>query len=135
MDLFNYRFQMNLNNKSKIVKTIYWLSTSLIAIAFLITGIGNLLPMTHIKQDMFHLGYPSYFLIILGVWKILAAVAIVIPRTPRVKEWAYAGMIFDLTGAAFSRYSIGDSLEMIIIPLAIAVVVVTSWKTRIPGRI
>lgn len=106
---------------------VYWVTTLLIATAFFITGVGNILPIAHIANDMTHLGYPPYFLNILGTWKILAAITIVIPSIPRLKEWTYAGMIFDLSGAAFSRYAIGDHASMVIIPLAIASLVVINY--------
>ena len=107
-------------NISKSRKIIFWATTIVIAIAYFVTGVGNILPFAHIAQDMAHLGYPAYFLKIIGAWKILAALVVVIPNIPRIKEWAYAGMILDLTGAAFSRFAMGDALPQIIIPLGIA---------------
>lgn len=102
----------------------------IIAIAFFVTGLGNILPFEHIAQDMAHLGYPTYFLKIIGTWKILAAITIVVPKNSRFKEWAYAGMMFDLTGAALSRFFIGDSLQMIIVPIAIAGLVTFNYSLR-----
>ena len=111
-------------------KTVtYWITTVIVAIAFFVTGIGNLVPFAHIARDMAHLGYPPYFLIILGSWKILGAVTIVFARIPRLREWAYAGMMFDLTGAAFSRLASGDGVTMIVIPTAMACLVVLSWAS------
>ena len=122
---------MNSSNKgARAKKIMYWVTTVLIATAFFVTGIGNLAPMAHIARDMSHLGYPPYFLHILGTWKILGAVAIVLPKAPRLKEWAYAGIIFDLTGAAFSRAASGDSVMMVIVPVAIAGVAMISWALR-----
>lgn len=97
---------------------------------FFITGIGNLVPFKHIAQDMAHLGYPTYFLKVLGTWKILASLTILIPAIPRAKEWAYAGMLLDLTGAAFSRFAMEDSLPLILIPLGVAVLVITNYILR-----
>lgn len=114
---------------------MYWIATGLATAAFAIPGAANLLRMPHIAHDMVHLGYPDYFMSILGVWKILAAIAILSPGFPRLKEWAYAGMIFDLTGAAFSRAAAHDGLPMMIIPLVIAGVVMTSWALRPEGRV
>jgi hypothetical protein len=71
---------------------------------------------------------------ILDTWKLLAAVAVLAPRTPRVKEWAYAGMVFDLTGAAASRLVIRDAPVTIAIPLIIVCVVVVSWRLRPRSR-
>lgn len=127
---------MTWSNKPTTAKKImYWVTTVLIAAAFFVTGIGNLAPMAHIARDMSHLGYPPYFLPILGTWKILSAVAIVLPKVPRLKEWAYAGMIFDLTGAAFSRAASGDGVMMVFVPVAIAGVVMISWALRPEGGI
>jgi uncharacterized membrane protein YphA (DoxX/SURF4 family) len=108
----------------------YWIATAIAALMFAIPGFGNLTHATHIASDMAHLGYPSYFLTILGTWKILGALAIVAPRFPRLKEWAYAGMMFDLTGAAASRLASGDGTIAVIIPLLICGVVMTSWALR-----
>jgi len=109
---------------------IFRVTTIVIAVAYLVTGLGNILPIAHIAHDMAHLGYPAYFLKIIGVWKILAAVVMVVPNIPRIKEWAYAGMIFDLTGAAFSSFAIGDPLAQIVIPLGIAALVTVNYLFR-----
>jgi uncharacterized membrane protein YphA (DoxX/SURF4 family) len=84
---------------------------------------------------MTHLGYPPYFMTILGVWKILGGIAVLLPRTPRLKEWAYAGMIFDLTGAAFSHAASGDPAGKVIAPLVLAGLVAASWALRPEGRV
>ena len=83
---------------------------------------------------MAHLGYPPFFPTVLGTWKLLGAFAILIPRLPRLKEWAYAGMIFDLTGAAASRGFAGDGPALFAIPLVIAMLVLASWRLRPPTR-
>jgi uncharacterized membrane protein len=114
----------------KLKSTLYWTSTALIAVAFATTGVLNLIENDHILTDMLHLGYSPYFMKILGFWKIMGAIAILLPKTIRLKEWAYAGMLFDLTGAAFSRMSLGDPVEMVIIPSLIAGLVITSWASR-----
>jgi uncharacterized membrane protein YphA (DoxX/SURF4 family) len=115
------------SNRTKSRKIIFWITTTIIAIIFFITGVGNLMPFEHIAKDMSHLGYPPYFLKILGIWKILGALIIAFPVSPRVKEWAYAGMMLDLTGAVFSRFFSGDGVVMLIIPLAISGFVIISW--------
>ena len=113
----------------------YWITTVLVAIAFVVPGIGNLVRAPHIAADMSHLGYPAYFLLLLGSWKILGAIAVVVPGYPRLKEWAYAGMVFDLTGAAASRMAMDDGTAKAAIPLAIALIVAVSWKLRSDGRV
>lgn len=120
-----------LKNKPGIKNTIYITTTIVITLMYLVTGIGNLLPFQHIAQDMAHLGYPRYFLMLLGIWKILAAITIALPGIPRLKEWAYAGMILDLTGASFSRYSSGDAWPMVIIPLILGVLVTVNYLLRL----
>jgi hypothetical protein len=80
------------------------------------------------------LGYPDYFLTILGLWKVLAGLAILAPRLPRLKEWAYAGIAFDLTGAAFSHAAMGDSAAKIIVPLVLLGIAAASWALRPPSR-
>src|SRR5438105_12827555 len=92
---------------------LYWLTTALTGVAFAVPGALNLLHAPHIAADMAHLGYPPYFLTIFGTWKILGAIAVLLPRSPRLKEWAYAGMVFDLSGAAASRAATGDGLAMV----------------------
>ena len=113
---------------------LYWAATVFTALSFCAPGIGNLIRAPHIADDMAHLGYPPYFLAILGTWKVLGAIAVVAPRLPRLKEWAYAGMVFDLTGAAMSRAAAGDGATMVVVPLMIAGVVVASWSLRPPSR-
>jgi hypothetical protein len=84
---------------------------------------------------MAHLGYPLYFLTFLGVWKVLGAVAIVVPGFPRLKEWAYAGMIFDLSGAVVSRAVMGDGAANVIPPFVVGCLVVASWALRPDDRV
>ncbi|HXS38431.1 MAG TPA: DoxX family protein [Flavipsychrobacter sp.] len=115
--------------------SFYWMATIIAAIAFIIPGVLNLIHSPHIAQDMAHLGYPAYFLNLLGTWKILGAITILIPGFKRLKEWAYAGMTFDLSGAAVSRFSSGDNVLMAIIPLLIVSIVITSWALRPENRI
>lgn len=112
----------------------YAVTTLIAVLAFAGSGIANLLHLTHIAEDMGHLGYPSYFMTILGTWKVLGAIAISAPGLPRAKEWAYAGMIFDLTGAAASRAAASDGAMMVVVPLVIGVVVAVSWATRPASR-
>ena len=113
---------------------LYWITTGVAAAAFAIPGAANLLRVPHVAHDMAHLGFPDYFMSILGTWKILAAIAVLVPRLPRLKELAYAGMIFDLSGAAISRMVVKDGPVFAVIPLCIGAVVVTSWALRPPGR-
>jgi hypothetical protein len=117
----------------------YAISTAIAVAAFVGSGLANFLHLDHVAHDMARLGYPPYFMSVLGTWKVLGAIAIAAPRLSRAKEWAYAGMIFDLTGAAASRAAIGDNIGTVLAPLAVALVVVVSWASRpaarmLPGR-
>jgi hypothetical protein len=76
------------------------------------------------------LGYPAYFSVILGIWKILGAVAVLAPGFPRLKEWAYAGMFFNMTGAVASHLSVGDGASALIAPTVVIALVATSWALR-----
>ena len=112
----------------------FWIATVLVCIAFVGSGIANLVHASHVAADMARLGYPAYFSTILGGWKVLGALAIATPRLPRLKEWAYAGMIFDLSGAAISRGVSGDGAMGFIPPMILAVLVVASWALRPEDR-
>jgi hypothetical protein len=81
------------------------------------------------------LGYPPYFVTILGFWKTAGAIAILVPRFPRLKEWAYAGIFFDLTGASASSAAVGGGAFHILAPLVVAALAVTSWALRPESRV
>jgi len=108
----------------------YWGATALTAFAFFAGGIADLTRGPAMLSGMEHLGYPSYFLLILGAWKVLGALAIVAPRLPRLKEWAYAGIAFDLTGAALSHAAVGDAAAKVLVPLVLLGLAVASWALR-----
>jgi uncharacterized membrane protein YphA (DoxX/SURF4 family) len=115
----------------------YWTTTILVAF-FMGGGIAQVLRLPQSVDGFHSLGYPTYFVVILGVWKILGSIAILVPRFPRLKEWAYAGIFFDLTGAAVSDAAagIGQAYAFhIIAPLVIAGLTVVSWALRPPSRI
>ena len=116
-------------------RLVYAISTALAVAAFVGSGLANLFRLDHVGHDMARLGYPPYFMSVLGTWKVLGAIVIAAPRLSRAKEWAYAGMIFDLTGAAASRAAIGDGVGAVLAPLAVAVIVVVSWASRPPTRV
>jgi len=91
-------------------KTVgYWVATGVLAALFLASGAAELASAPAVALAMHALGYPLYILTILGLWKILGAAALLYPRLPRLKEWAYAGVFFDLTGAAISPRSLRRS--------------------------
>ena len=125
-----------MNTKAKSI--VYWTMTALVA--FFIGG-GGLAQMWQYYANPHgvvpELGYPMYFFAILGFWKALGAIAILAPRFPRLKEWAYAGIFFDLTGAAASCAFVGGSGAYafhVIAPLIIAGFTVASWALRPQSR-
>ena len=112
----------------------YGVTTGLAAFVFLSSGAVNIARPGFVRVAMAHLGYPAYFVTVLGVWKVLGGVAILAPGLPRLKEWAYAGMVFDLTGAAASHAAVGDPAATAVAPLVFAGVVMASWALRPEGR-
>ena len=121
-------------NKEKIKTIAYWVTTIFGPASFIIGGFLFLTRNEQITTTLTHLGYPIYFASILGVWKVLGAIAVVIPRFPRLKEWAYAGFFFDLTSAAASRIFVGDSAGDILAPIGFLALVVASWALRPSSR-
>ena len=112
-------------------KTIaYWTTTGLVALAFIAGGLTDAAGSPMVLETMKHLGYPAYFAMLLGAWKLLGGAAILSPRFPLLKEWAYAGMFFDLTGAAVSHAASGDGASKIITPLVLLGLTVASWSLR-----
>ena len=118
----------------KIRNSAYWVTTILGPSSFVIGGALSLTGSDQVLSGLNHLGYPAYFATILGVWKLLGAIAITLPRFPRLKEWAYAGFVFDLTAAAISHASVGDSTGEIIAPLMFLALVLASWALRPDSR-
>src|ERR1700758_3183650 len=109
---------------------IYWISTLLVAGELILGGLWDVFRISFISTDVVHIGYPLYILTILGIWKLLGAIAILIPRYPRLKEWAYAGLFFDYTGAVASHVAVGDSIVTVLYPTIVTVLVLVSWALR-----
>jgi uncharacterized membrane protein YphA (DoxX/SURF4 family) len=122
-------------------KIIYWISTIWLASGMLSTGT---LQLFRVKAEgalappgvygITHLGYPVYFLTILGIWKILGVVALLIPGFPLLKEWAYAGFLFVMSGAIISHIAVGDSMSEIFPSLLLLILTVVSWYFRPENR-
>jgi hypothetical protein len=108
----------------------YWAATGLVAFAIGMGGVMDLVAPPDLVEGMAHLGYPAYFMLILGLWKVAGAVVLLLPRTPLLKEWAYAGIAFDLTGAAASHAFSGDTLSQVLTPLVILGLLAASWALR-----
>jgi len=112
----------------------YWVATGLFAAAFLASGAAEIVAAPAAVTPTLALGYPAYLLTILGVWKVLSVPALLAPRLRRLKEWAYAGIFFDLTGAAVSHAISGDSPGKIATPLVLLLIAAASWALRPPSR-
>jgi len=118
-------------------KIVYWVSTIWLSLGMVATGFVQLLKGKAGQGggDMIeHLGYPVYLLSILGVWKILGVVVLLVPKYPLIKEWAYAGFFFIMSGAIFSHIAIGDPLNEIFPSLLLLILTVTSWYFRPSNR-
>ncbi len=121
----------------KAAKIIYWISTLWLALGMVSTGMVQLL---RVKSEgavsppgvygIVHLGYPIYFLTIIGVWKILGTAAVLVPKFPILKEWAYAGFFFLMTGALVSHIASGDSVTDLLPGLLLLVLTLVSWYFR-----
>lgn len=115
-------------------KIIYWALTGFLAFGMLAQGITQI---THAKGyvDIFsHLGYSLYLLTILGVWKILGTIAVLVPKAQLLKEWAYAGFFFVMSGAIVSHLAMGDSLKETAPSLFLLLLTVSSWYLRPADR-
>jgi len=119
-------------------KIIYWIATIWLSLGMLSTGAVQLFK---VKGDgpgsldsMTHLGFPAYFVTILGISKILGVVALLIPKFPLLKEWAYAGFFFMMSGAIFTHIAAGNDLSAIIPSLLLLILTVVSWYFRPSDR-
>jgi hypothetical protein len=115
-------------------KIIYWISTGWLALGMLSTGSVQLLRLKDDVDLMERLGYPVYFLTILGTWKILGVVAVLIPKFPLLKEWAYAGFFFAMSGAVISHLVNGSEARDFFGPFLLLVLIIVSWYFRPADR-
>ena len=116
----------------KARKITYWIATIWLSLGMLSTGMVQLLKMKEETDFILELGYPVYFLTMLGTWKILGVIAVLIPKFPLLKEWAYAGFFFAMSGALFSHIAIGDGAQENFGPALLLVLTAVSWYFR-PG--
>jgi uncharacterized membrane protein YphA (DoxX/SURF4 family) len=112
----------------------YWVTTLVVASEMALGGVWDLLQISYVRNVIEHLGYPTYFLLILGAWKIPCSIALLAPRFARLKEWAYAGAFFNYTGAVASHLSVGDGAAKWAMPLAYTVLTLASWALRPADR-
>ena len=111
-------------------KIIYWIATIWLALGMVSTGIVQLLKVPEEAAMFTRLGYPSYLLTILGIWKLLGVVVVLVPRFPIVKEWAYAGFFFIMSGAIFSHLANGDQAIEFFGPTLLLSLTGLSWYFR-----
>ena len=112
-------------------KIIYWVATALLCAGMLGSGIQQIIKNPDMVEIMTKLGYPTYFMVIIGVWKVLAVIALLMPKFKLLKEWAYAGLFFVMTGAFISHIACGDTgLKEIKGPVFQTIFILTSWYFR-----
>lgn len=115
-------------------KIIYWVATLWLALGMTSTGIVQLIKMDEEVTKMTQLGYPGYILTILGVWKILGVIAVLAPRLPLLKEWAYAGFFFNMSGAVYSHIMAASDSKELFGPILLLILIVISWYFRPADR-
>jgi hypothetical protein len=115
---------------TKTNKIIYWIATLWLALGLTSTGIVQLLKSEAEVTRMTHLGFPVYSLTLLGFWKILAVAAVLVPRFALVKEWAYAGIFFNMTGALYAHMVLGDAPSELAPALLMLALAAVSWYFR-----
>lgn len=115
-------------------KIIYWVATAWLTLGMASTGVVQLLRVKEEALMFEHLGYPAYLLTILGVWKILGVIVILIPKFTLLKEWAYAGFFFTVTGALISHFAVGDEAKEFFGPVLLLVLTIISWYYRPENR-
>jgi uncharacterized membrane protein YphA (DoxX/SURF4 family) len=121
-------------DRSKLKTRGYWVTTGLIAAVLLFGGAVDVAHPPSAVAFLAHLGYPAYFAMLIGTWKVLGSIALLAPRWPRLKEWAYAGVFFDLTGAAVSHAASGDPAPRVLVPLVMTALALASWSLRPESR-
>ena len=112
----------------------YWLTTAFLIFNLLAGGLAELAQLKGNAEGMVALGYPLYLMTILGAWKVLGSVALLAPGFPRLKEWAYAGIFFNMSGAAISHVVVGDAAWHAYYTGLLAVLALVSWALRPESR-
>jgi hypothetical protein len=115
-------------------KIIYWTATIWLSLGMLSTGVVQLLKTGEEAQDIMAMGYPGYFLTILGIWKILGVAVLLLPGLLLLKEWAYAGFFFTMSGAVFSHIAHGSHMIEFFGPMLLLILIATSWYFRPANR-
>ncbi|WP_067834641.1 DoxX family protein [Nocardia lijiangensis] len=124
----------NNRNSSRIRPIAFWVTTLVIVFELVAGSVWNLLPIEWIEIQLQHLGYPHFFAYVLGAWQVGAAVAIIAPGLPLIKEWAYAGSFFLWSGAVASHLAVGDGIESWSGAMIFAICAIASWMLRPADR-
>ncbi|MBJ7881925.1 DoxX family protein [Gelidibacter salicanalis] len=111
-------------------KIVYWVATIWLALGMVSTGIVQLIQMNEEVENFTNLGYPIYLMTLLGIWKILGVIVVLVPKFPLLKEWAYAGFFFVMSGAIISHLAVGNTIDNILPPLLLLVLTILSWYSR-----
>lgn len=115
-------------------KIIYWVATLWLALGMVSTAVVQLIKVEEEVTAIKALGYPVYLMTILGIWKILGVIAILLPKTPLLKEWAYAGFFFSMSGALFSHIAVKDSFGEIFPSVLLLILTIVSRYFRPANR-
>jgi len=118
----------------KAKSTSYWVVTVMVAFFIGSGGAAELARVPGTVQGLVQLGYPVYFATIIGFWKLLGAIAILVPRFPRLKEWAYAGILFNMTGAAATGVFVGAPTWHVLVDVVLTLLTIASWALRPSNR-
>ena len=112
----------------------YWIITGLLSFCIFSGGLAQALQLPDVIKGFKPLGYPAYFISLIGIWKMLGIIAILAPKFKLLKEWAYAGIFFTMTGAVISHIASNDIKPQIIAPIVLAIFTVLSWYLRAANR-
>jgi hypothetical protein len=115
-------------------KIIYWIATLWLALGMVSTGIVQVIKMDAEVENFKSLNYPLYLMTIIGIWKLLGVVAVLVPKFPLLKEWAYAGFFFAMSGAVISHLASGHGGKEIFGPALLLILTVVSWHFRPADR-
>ena len=121
-------------NTHRTKKAIYWIFTLWAGLGLTATAIQQVFKTSGDINFITHLGYPHYSLVLIGIWKLLAVPALIVPGFTRVKEWTYAGLFFLMTGAIFSHLAMGDGFKDLFPSLLLSAIIFVSWYFRPADR-